>query len=278
MKSRLAVSEALYLKPLLFGLEKPESPFELVVDIPSRNALKFSDRSGEIRNAFLSPIDYARHGAEYCMVPDVAVSSTSRSDTIQLIVKQDVRDIRSIAVDIRGTSEIILAKIILLEKFRSTPSKESDLQFIPMARDVPSMLARADAALVLNFMPDLHPSGVFALDLVEEWFDLTGLPYVHGFWVGREEESTMDEIQALVAAKKQGTALVTKIAEHGASAIGMKKADAVQYFSSFSYNLGEPEKESLSEFVRYSYFHGAIGDLPDLNFFEIPTPLSPSLN
>ena len=65
MKSRLAASDTLYLKPLLFGLDRRESPFDLDIDIPAKNAIKLSERSDGIRNAFLSPIDYARHGGEY---------------------------------------------------------------------------------------------------------------------------------------------------------------------------------------------------------------------
>ncbi len=119
MKSRLAVSNALYLKPLLFGLDRTDSPFDLIVDIPAQNALKFSQRSEGIRNAFLSPIDYARHGAEYCIVPHICVASSVPTNTIQLFIKSDLRKIDSIAVDIRYTSEIILAKIILEEKYHN---------------------------------------------------------------------------------------------------------------------------------------------------------------
>ncbi|MGB2869071.1 MAG: MqnA/MqnD/SBP family protein [Bacteroidota bacterium] len=279
MKSRLAVPDALYLKPLLFGLEKPDSPFELVTDIPAKNALKYARRSEEIRNAFLSPVDYARHGAEYCLVPNVAVSSSTRTDTIQLFVKTDARDIRTLAVDIRATTEIFLAKLVILEKFRTSSGEQSELQFIPSLPDVPSMLAKADAALVVNYLPvsQSRQSG-FSLDLVEEWNDLTGLPYIHGFWVGREEETTGAEIRGIVDSKQQGIPIRNKIAEDYANVLRLNSKEAVKYLSSFSYDFGDTEKESLSEFIRFAFYHGAIGDIPELHFFDLPPLVSPSRN
>ena len=141
MKSRLAASTALYLKPLLFGLDRTDSPFDLVIDIPANNSIKLSQRSEGIRNAFLSPIDYARHGGEYRIVPNICVASSRQTNTIQLVLKSDLRNIERIAIDMRFTSEIILANIILLEKYRNQPS-HSKLQFVPMKPDIDAMLAK----------------------------------------------------------------------------------------------------------------------------------------
>lgn len=270
MKSRLAASDEVYLKPLLFGLDRPDSPFELQLDIPAKNAIKLSERSEGIRNAFLSPIDYARHGAEYCIIPNICVASSQRTETIQLFLKSELHNINRIAVDIRVTSEIILAKIILIEKYHNLPSGNSNLLFIPMMPDVDAMLAKADAALLVN---DKHktliPSGTFVLDLVEEWNDLTDLPYVHGFWVGREEELTLDEAKALTMAKENGVRLKPQIAQTVARQQNLSLDEMTQYFSYFSYDLGEREEEGLAEYIKYAYYYNVISDVPDIRFFDI---------
>ncbi len=269
MKSRLAVSNALYLKPLLFGLDRTESPFDLIVDIPAQNALKFSQRSEGIRNAFLSPIDYARHGAEYCIVPGICVASSIPTNTIQLLLKSDLRNINSVAVDVRFTSEIILAKIIIEEKYQNDPSHKN-LQFIPMMPDIDAMLEKADAALVVNGIPNSYEeSGIFTLDLVEEWNDLTDLPYVHGFWVGREEEMTEIEAKAMLTAKSNGVNLQMHIAQEIARQQNLSIGEMTQYLSSFSYDLGEREEEALAEFIQYSYYHTVIGDVPEIRYFDV---------
>jgi predicted solute-binding protein len=275
MKSRLAISDALYVKPLVFGLDRTDSPFEPVIDIPAKNALKLFERSEGIRSAFLSPIDYARHGAEYCVVPDICVASSDPTNTIQLVMKSDLHAIESIAVDVRFTSEIILAKIILEEKYRSGSSGKN-LQFIPMMPDLEAMLAKADAALLVNEIPRaIQGSGMFALDLVEEWNDLTDLPYVHGFWVGREEEMTELEANALLSAKKNGILLKERIAQGLAQQRNISSEEITGYFSSFTYDLHEREEESLAEFIHYAYYHSVLGDVPEIRFFDVAQNMPP---
>jgi predicted solute-binding protein len=277
MKSRLAVSDAVYLKPLLFGLDRTDSPFDLVRDIPAINAIKLSERSDGIRNAFLSPIDYARHGGEYRIVPDICVASSSQTNTIQLVLKSNLRNIERIAIDVRFTSEIILANIILLEKYRNQ-STHSKLQFIPMMPDADAMLAKADAALIVqDNLQMISHAGTFTIDLVEEWYDLTGLPYVHGFWVGREEELSQTEAQALLTAKNNGILLKSQIAQSVAQHQNLSINELTDYMSTFSYDFGNKEEESLSEFIQYAYFHGVIGDVPEINFFDVETG-NPSQN
>jgi len=277
MKSRLAASDALYLKPLLFGLDRTESLFDPVIDIPAQNALKLSQRSEGIRSAFLSPIDYARHGGEYCIVPNICVASSIPTNTIQLVLKSELRNIDRIAVDVRFTSEIILANIILEEKYRNNSSRQKR-QFIPMMPDIGAMLAKADAALVVNEFPNsFKKSGIFTLDLVEEWNDLTDLPYVHGFWVGREEEMSEQEAKALLTAKNNGVLLQTQIAQEAARQKSLPLRETTQYLSSFSYDLGIREEESLAEFIQYAYYHTVLGDVPEIRYFDLESE-KPSRN
>ncbi len=278
-KHVLGVPGASYIRPLLYGLRDSSSNLELLVDIPSQLAVKLQQRIGSLRCAFLSPIDYARHGGDYLIVPGVGVSSSSQSNTIQLFINPNVRNVHTLAVDIRVTSEIILAKIILAEKFPNEKSLNNPLQFIPMLGQRDEMLRKADAALVVNFHPQNHvPGELFALDLVEEWNDLTGLPYVHGFWVGHEDSAGEDIVAPLIRAKEQGVIHLAEIAEVIASEHNLSRGAIRDYLAAFSYGLGEDEQAGLSEFLRYAYFHGVLPDVPDLNFFDEPTPPAQSVN
>jgi predicted solute-binding protein len=273
MKSLLGVSEASFLQPLLYGLERPDSPFELVVSLPGETAIKMRQRIENLRCAFLSPIDYARHGGGYRIVPDLCISSSTGTDTIQLFINPAVHDITSLAVDVGVTSEIILAKIILLEKFPNLTSAKASPQIVPMVPNVGEMLKKADAALVVNLHPYLAPAKEpFALDLVEEWHDLTGLPYVHGFWVGHEDQGSAGVIRELKRAKQEGTEHLLEIGEKLAHQHGLSVEQAAHYLSSFSYGFGRSEEEGLSEFIRYAFYHGVLADVPDISFFEIDLP------
>jgi predicted solute-binding protein len=275
MKSRLAVSDALYLQPLLCGLETADAHFELVRDSPARIALKFSERAERIRCAFLSPIDYARHAGEYRIIPGICAASSQPTGTICLQVNPGVRNILTVAVDVRVTSEILLAKIILLERYRSALTTQA-LRFLAVQDDPLLHLHEADAALQISLFTKYKaaPAG-YVLDLVEEWQDMTGLPYVHGFWVGGENEVSPEEVKTLARAKTDGVRLRDQIADHFASLHQLPIRETREYLSSFSYELGEQEEEGISEFIRYAYFHGALGDIPDLQYFESPSSALP---
>jgi predicted solute-binding protein len=269
---RLGVSDAMYLRPLLAGLNIAGSPFELSSDFPAVNSLRLSERTNDLRCAFLSPIDYARHGGSYRIVPDVCVSSAHSTRTITLTVKNGVRSIRRIAVDVRVTSEIILAKIILLERFRNLPADRSDIEFVPMMPSLETMLQKADAALIVNLSPTKYlPPQHYTLDLVEEWSDMTGFPYVHGFWVAREEDIDGDHIKALIDAKNRGVAQIDSISQEYASRAEISQQELKKYFDSFSYDFGQSEIDSVAEFFTFSYYHGVLADVPELTFFDFST-------
>jgi len=275
----IGVSEASYLRPLWYGLRNTESDLDLRVDVPAQLPVSLQQRTGNLRCAFLSPIDYARHGGDYCIVPGVAVSSVNRSNTIQLFINPDVRDIETIAVDIRVTSEIILAKIILAEKFPNREAAKRAPQFLPMLPNRVEMLRKADAALIVNLQPvEKVEEKPFALDLVEEWNDMTGLPYVHGCWVGHDEEDLGGVVREILRSKDQGVAHLGQIADVVAAEMNLSRQFASQYLSTFSYDLGELEQESITEFMKYAYFHGILPDVPDLSFYEVGPLPSPSIN
>jgi predicted solute-binding protein len=269
-KVRLGVSDAMYLRPLLFGLETADSPFELSYDIPAVSSLHLNKRTNDLRCAFLSPIDYARYGGSYRLVPQICVSSSRSTGTITLTVKHGIRNIRKVAVDIRVTSEIVLAKIILLERFRNLSEDRAEIEFVPMMPSLELMLQKADAAVIVNPSPVKSPlSDHFTLDLVEEWSDMTGFPYVHGFWVAREEDIGIDHIKALTNAKNLGVAQIPAISRHSALQANVSEQELETYFESFSYVFGQSEIDSVNEFVTFAYYHGALVDVPEITFFDL---------
>lgn len=266
----LGVTSSLFSQPLLYGLEEKGSLFEFHVDLPAQLSRLLSQRIPPLSAgcALLSPLDYCRYGGNYRIVPRVCVSSSLPSGTVRLCVKSDIRNIRSVAVDVRVTSEILLAKILLIEKFENL-SASKGLVILPMMPDLHAMLSKADAALIVNL--ENHPPpppDVFCLDLVEEWSDLTGLPYVHGFWVYHDGDVNAGQIRALREAGTEGGANLETIADQ-AAARDRKDPEAYRaYLSKFSTVFDTRREESLREFFHYLFYHQTIGDVPDLVFGE----------
>jgi chorismate dehydratase len=274
MPPTLGVHDALYLRPLLYGLERSKYVASIHIDIPARLALNFSQRIPPLDRgcAFLSPIAYAKHAANYRIIPEVAVSSREPTGTIQLIVNQSIRNIKTVAVDVRVVSEIILAKIILQERYSDLTSSSHNIQFIPMMPDVGAMLVKADAALIVNSTLSESRDDLMVLDLVEEWNDLTDLPYVHGFWVGYESDTTEEEIRSVIHAADEGVAHMDDIARQSAGELHLAPEAVSQYLSSFSYGFGSEQHDSVSEFIHYAFYSGILPDAPEIKFFDVQSP------
>jgi len=265
----VGISEALYLRPLVYGLDAPDSPCILHRDIPAQLSVATSQRIPPLEAgcAFLSPIDYARHAGDYRIVPGICAASATATRTIQLAVRQDVRAVSRVAVDVRVTSEIVLLKIILLEKYSDLSRRGKGPELVATGGRLEEKLEKADAALIVHLGPELPPTpDVFALDLVEEWVDLTDLPYPHGFWVGHEDAMTESLVAALGDARAAGLSKLGELATAAGHATGNAADLILSYLSDFAFDLGDSVKDGASEFLRYAYYHGVLKDIPDLKF------------
>jgi chorismate dehydratase len=251
MHKKLAVPHHLYAAPLTYEVVHDTSPFELIYDLPAVNAIKL--RNNEVDAGLITPIDYARESSDYVILPHISVSSKEESGAIALFFQSGLSSISTIAVDIGLTSEIVLTRIVLAEKYDINP------QFIPMVPDLTTMLAKADAALLAgNSVLELK-NETGTLDLVDEWTDLTELPYIHGFWGYRPNALTHDELLSLQKAGEYGIRHLAPI-----SRATSDPALSDEYLRRFSYTLDEETVDSLSEFFHYAFYYGIISDVPEI--------------
>jgi chorismate dehydratase len=275
MGNRYGIPRYLYTKPLTYGLEQRTQKVDLFPDLSCQNALRLKSR--ELDAALLSPIDYARNSNEYLMVPNICVSSTGNR-TMLLHFRKGLRTINSIAADIGLISELVLAKIILIEKYDTNP------QFVPMAPaspasrpDVTAMLAKADAALLVGG-PTLSSSRETecAIDLVEEWVDLTDLPYVHAIWLSHRNSLAPSNLYVLRRSCDEGRRHLRDIALVASKEGQGTPEECEAYLASLDFNLDEAAIESLSEFCRYAFYHGILGEVPEIRFY--PPELDPGIH
>ncbi len=249
----LGIQTSLHTKPLTEPL-RGNSSFQLIQDV--RPALAKKLREHELSAALLSPLDYAKESSEYCIVPNVAVVSAEGGTIVRF--REGVKKIRTLAVDPQFACEIILAKIILSEAFHIEP------QIFPMHADAETMMQRADAALLVGDAAFGHQSEN-SIDVVEEWFELTGTPFVHAIWCGREDSLVAADMDVLRQAQAQGIAGIPDLLLN----YDPSEREGVQdYLESFTYALEEQDRDGLAEFMKYLYYHGILPDVVDLNFFN----------
>ena len=259
---RLGVSPHTYCLPIVEGLQQ-SAAFDLRVDAATRNAIRL--REGKLDMAFLTPIDYARESSEYQIIPSVAVASRQGNDTIVLHFREGLHTISTLAVDPSSTSEIILTTILLAERFHVEPA------LVPVAGSLTDMLSKAEAALLVGDQALgtslSHPN---KLDLVDEWFELVELPYVHGFWCGRESAILPQDVLRLQQAKEKGVRTLASIDQ--ASTRGVPRLSSPElmktYLESFSYDFTDEVRDAVNEFFRYAYYYGVLPDVADLHFYS----------
>ena len=247
MPARLGIISDRLAQPL-FNLLREKNKFLLWENSPAELAIKL--RRKELDGAFLSHIDYAKDYSMYRLLPQIAAVSRKESGAVLLIFREDARTIKKIGVDPAYESEIVLASIILTEKFEVRP------QIIPTRSGIECLSQKADAYLACGDAAMKLREHRNKLDLVDEWQDITDLPFVHGFWVTREGALGKEEIDFIIRSGKEGATRFGQSAE----------ADGSGELSLFSYSFGETEIQAVSEFFRMAYYHGIIKDIPDVRF------------
>lgn len=253
---RLGIIRQGYSQPLFHGLPGPplkhpeqQSPFEIVEDTPSMLVQKL--RQQEVDAAFLSPVDYARHSENLRIVPHIGLISAGESRGVQLLFREHLRDIRTIAVPQQvSTSDVVLTNLVLAEKYELTP------QILPVTSSPKESLTKADAVLISGddvfTVHDTH-----RLDLVEEWCDVTDLPYVHGIWATTANGLSDSEVKLLI-----------ELTEKGVAGFQFSGPQQKWYEEYFGYHLHEDALFALTEFLRMAFYHGILKELVIPRFLE----------
>ena len=263
-RARLGAVSYLNSRPLVWGLER--SPrFVVRYDVPSRCAELLHE--GAIDVGLIPSIEYLRGPARtpYSIVPDVSLASRGAVASVALYTSRPIAEVRSIAMDASSRTSVALVRILCARLFRIAPRAETQ------APDLPAMLARCDAALVIGdnalFM-DHESKRLDKFDLGDAWYRLTGLPFVYAFWAGRGGALTAPQVDDLQRARDAGVAHAAEIANDLYAADAGSRAIAERYLrDNMKYALGDDERAGLELFYRYAVEVGCVADAGALRFY-----------
>ena len=204
-------------KPILIPLlEKKMSNLEIIQDTPANLALML--RREELDLSFVPSIEYAKNSG-YLMVKNISISSLGTVDTVLLISKTKMEDIKTIAADNRSLSSIVLLKILFKEKYNRLPL------FSFTEPDSKKMLSANDAALIIgdkSFF--VEKTGKIIYDLSQEWFQLTGKPFVHAVLCVRNKiQIDQNIIKTILKSRDEGLASIERISKDEAQTLGITK-------------------------------------------------------
>jgi predicted solute-binding protein len=131
------------------------------------------------------------------------------------------------------------------------------------------MLHKADAALLAGNASLCQSTGhANSLDLVEHWTELTGLPYVHGFWCTRPGLLTPENLavitEAASEAAEESGKMTPAMLDPGLPSLGAD--DLVALLDASAYVFNGPEQRAVDQFLRFAFYHGMLPDVPELRF------------
>ncbi len=245
---RVGVVRYLLGLPLVYGLARRTSEVELVRETPARIAELLL--AGEL-DVGLAPVVALFERRELCVVPGLCVACDGAVGSIRLFHKCPLGSVRRVALDESSRTSALLARVLLERKWGARP------EYVTMAPDLPQMLQRCDAALLIGDPALAAVSLDPWVDLGEAWKELTGLPFVFAVWAARSAALPPGLAALLRQSYEQGRRAVEEIAREEAGRRGMHLADAVRYLThNVRYELDE---RAIAGLARFAQIVGELG-------------------
>jgi chorismate dehydratase len=240
------------MAPVFFGLD---ADVEEVTGVPTQ--LNERLLGGTIDLAPISSIAYARHAERFRILPRVAVSSEGAVDSIQLVSRQPLSRVRSVAVTPESATSVVLVRILL-----------PDAQHVPLGEDADATLLIGDAALKSVFEdPTPHH------DLGRLWQERTGLPMVYAVFACPEPvpDGVLAVEDALLEAHRANRAEPEALARDASVRYGYPAGFLARYFEKLRYGFGPRERAGLLSFFELAREVGELDVVPELRFVTAAT-------
>jgi chorismate dehydratase len=235
------------MAPVFFRLE---AEVDQVQGVPTElNERLLAD---ELDLAPISSIEYARNAERLRILPRLCVSSEGAVDSIQLVSRVPLEQVRRVAVTPESATSVVLTKVLLPEA-----------EHVPLGVEAEAKLLIGDAALKSAFEdPTPH------YDLGRLWLERTGLPMVFAVWASPEPAPPgLTELeQALVDSVLRARAEPERLAYEASDRYGYPPGFLARYFEKLRYRFGPRERAGLLTFLELARDAGELDTVPELRF------------
>ena len=215
---------------------------------------------GELDTAPISSIEYARHADDLRLLPRLCVASEGAVDSIQLVSKRPLEQVRVVAVTPESATSVVLTKVLL---------PEAEHVPLELAPDADAKLLIGDAALKSAFEdPTPH------YDLGRLWLERTGLPMVFAVWACPEPAAAgLAELEEeLVRSVLRARAEPETLAYEAGERYGYPAGFLARYFEKLRYRFGPRERAGLMTFLELAHDVGELEEVPELRFVREAVP------
>lgn len=261
-KHRLSIVYYLNALPLSWGFLHGDQRdvFELDFSPPSRCADLLSE--GKVDVGLIPVIEYQRI-AGLKVIPGLSVASKQAVKSVLLLSKVPAPQIRTVAADSSSRTSICLLQILLQERFKASAVVSVE------GPDLPAMLAQNDAALIIGDAAlKARATGLHRYDLAEEWWNLTGKPFVFAFW-GVRKEIDLSDSTVFDRSFRYGQQRTEEIVADQSRLLGLP-ADLIRSYitETIDYSLDDENLEALRLFFQLAREYRLIGSAQELRFLS----------
>lgn len=265
-KPRVAASSYLNSAPLIWSFTRGSrrDAVGYVDAVPARCADLLA--SDEADFGLVPIIEYQRI-PNVKLVHGVCVGSRHTVRSVLLISRlNNLKKIRSVALDESSRTSAALTKIVFNEFLRTEPS------WATSSPDLTSMLRESDAALMIGDPAMTFPrKGLNVWDLASLWHDFTGTGFVFAMWMARADlrESTLS--LDFAAARDEGVEAIEQIVEYYKDRLRLPADDLRHYLTNnVTFNLDDHLQTGMQLYFELAARHDLIERQRPLEFLETP--------
>lgn len=259
---RIGAVPYLNAKVLVWGLDTTGPGYSLTFHTPSLLARLLKE--GEVDVGLVSSIEFFRH-PEYLIIPGMGVCGQDEMWSIRLFHRVPIHALRVVALDPASETTNALLRIVLSERLGLTPRwvELSDGENPVDRDDVDAFLKIGDPCLTFS------EPGYEAYDVLSEWRELTGLPFVFALWLVRKGVDLQGLDRRLLRAREEGLTHADEIARAYQRIIGATFERALRYITEIiRYDVEVAELGGLRCFGEKLRQHGLLTSVRPLAFYE----------
>ncbi len=222
-------------------------------------AVRFGDHESDL--ALINPLVYARNQSECSILSGAAISSVGPTGEILLYFNEGLHHFETVGCEDVSSLEAMLAAVILRERYNMTP------KFGEFHGTVDEGLQRFDAVVFVRNTESETVNDVHVIDLVDEWYDMTQLPFVRSLLIGWTHRVSERMDAHVRSAGQSADSRALRALEE--SMKGTMTPDALHSIPGhWRFLFDEDAQEGLNQFFRYAFYYGLHRDIPLLNIWK----------
>lgn len=243
MRIRVARMEYLNSEPFYYDLDREE--IELYPGVPS--ALGQAAAEGKIDAGPLSLVDFWKLEDQFTKLGQFCIATMGKTRSVLFYSKQPVEELQGACLGVTSHTSTArrLLEVILHHRYHVCPDSYVDI-------DEPNdaFLTIGDNALRCRYGVPSYP---YRYDLGEEWFNMTGLPFVFAVWAVRKDlhpDAVSHLTNVLYTCIDEAMEHLHNIAQRRMD-VRMSLREIIEYYQGFRYWGGVAEMEAIARFKEY---------------------------